>query len=168
MKKLLIFSTKAKINLGFIVLAIMFGFGGCDNGTSPIMEVPPHPDKIGVINGVEIRASFAITPEQEQDLMTRLTAALNHEFVTGHTNRERLEMIEITGFGAINALIGANGTVRGEISIDGNLWNAIAGAMSNLTVERSMTEEVLLVGLEKRKAFALANAASRTEQCIVL
>jgi len=135
-KELLTFSTKAKIRVGFIVLAIMVGFGGCDNGTSPIPQ--SHPDNIGYINvngrNIDIRASFAITPEQEADLLERLTEALNSVPVTENVNFQHLRIIEITGLGSGSGEAIAGGIIRG-VAIDGG--TLIGWLMVPLTGEKA-------------------------------
>ena len=171
MKKIIISLKKVKIGAVLIALAIMFSFGGCDNGTSPITEVPPHPDKIGVINGVEIRASFAITPEQKQDLLERLAGigGLGHDLIANHVNIDLLRIIEITGFGSNNLAAGEAGTLSGTVTEVGVLWAALGAGLNGFTVAHNAVEkEILLADLEERRAAVDFCIASRANEGIVL
>ena len=176
MKNLLSPSTKAKIGVGLIALMTMFGFNSCTNPTGSNgngnSEELPHPDKIGVINGIEIRASFTITPEQETDLLTRLQIALQSNAVLQSQHLPYLTMIELTGPGSGNPVALPGGVISGVVSLDPEtgLMTWIMSALSGgFPVAHNATEEkMLLADLEERKAAADLRIASRMEQRIVL
>ena len=110
MKELLTFSKKAKTIAGFIVLAIIFSFGGCDSGTSPIPQ--SHPENIGYVSGVDIRvsASAGLTPEEKTSVFNMLEYAISYVLteeeatlfgfpaMNQHPNFGYLKIIRITGF----------------------------------------------------------------------
>ena len=172
MKKIIVSLKKVKIGVVLITLAIMFIFGGCDNGTSPITEVLPHPDKIGMIGDVEIRASFAITPEQKADLMARLAGVdgLGHDLIANHANINFLKIIEITEFGTGNLVADkATGTLSGTVSGTDALWPVLGGGLNGFTVAHNATEEeMLLADLEERNAAAGFRIASRASEGIAV
>jgi len=164
MKNLLSPSTKAKIGAGLVAMMALFGVNSCNNSTSPSTtpEVPPHPDKIGVINGVEIRASFAITPEQEANLLERLTTALNQ--VQDHLNFSQLNIIEVTGLEPLGNLVpAAAGTLRGILPNSGSLasiiWSALEADWGNVA-HNATEEEIFLADLEKIKTAGDATVAA--------
>ena len=175
MKNLLSPSTKTRIKTGIGVflfaIAATFGLNSCDTSTSPINgDEQPHPDFIGMIGDVEIRASFAITPEQEADLLERLTAALNHDIVTENTNRGYLEIIEITGFG-LDGLVFEDGVMTGNVTIDGALAGQLRDALNAMVVlnnSNTTEEEILLAEKAETESWLAARAASRAEQRIIL
>ena len=128
MKELLTFSTRPKISVAVIVLAVMFCFGSCDSGSNPIPQ--SHPDNIGYINGVDIRASFTITEGQKVYLLERLEVALNEDWLQEHERFSQLRIIDVTGLDGDTYFIPvAGGTITGRAPAGGSLGANIWGAL---------------------------------------
>ena len=177
MKNLLSPSTKTIIKTGvgafLFAIATTFGMNSCDTSTSPTTtpEVSPHPDKIGMIGDVEIRASFAITPEQEADLLYRLGEAFINPFVAEHDNFHLLRIINITGFGSTDRNILPGGIMEGIAPIEDSLVPWVFNGLedSGWTTAHNMTEEeMLLANFGERKADTNLRIASRSREGIVL
>jgi hypothetical protein len=129
-------STKAKLSAAALAVTTLFtglGMTSCNNGTSPIPEVPQsHPDNIGYINGVDIRvpASAGLIAEQKADLLIRLTTAMNLDPIANHANIDLLKIVEITGFNEAISRENLNGGIlRGIVHPTGGLSGWLMGAL---------------------------------------
>jgi len=104
--------------------AVIFSDGSMGNiladltaGKDAAEDARHHPDNIAYINGVDIRvpAAAGLTPEEIENLIERLTTALNRDDVANNANRGDLNIIEITGIVSNNLSNYAGGIIRGTV-----------------------------------------------------
>ena len=95
MKKLLAFSTKAKIGAGIIALATMFSFVGCSNPTNSYNGIQ-DPNHAGNFQGIRVEVAVGVDIAHGQSAL----AAFQTAYVEGHliaTNLTGVTRIIITG-----------------------------------------------------------------------
>ena len=160
MKELLAFLTKAKISAGFIVLAIVFCFGGCSNPTNSGTTVT-DPNHIGNHGGIEVRIALDVDRVHGEEALARLRLS-TVEAVRLANVGGAVRIIEITGpaSGAIPNLISAeNGVVRGTLNeSDGGILGFVSAGAAQMSMLFNTDNSLVY--------FASSSMGEKNNQCV--